>query len=99
MTEEKERELCRFGLTPKTCTKMSALDNKCMAINDTCDLRRPEPVEELETSQAEPPEPEVPIMPLYGWVCPVCGAGLAPSTSVCPCRAPQYPQYTVTCKV
>lgn len=23
---------------------------------------------------------------MYGWICPVCGRGLSPFTSVCPCR-------------
>jgi len=30
-----------------------------------------------------------------GWICPVCGCGVAPSVTVCPCRslAPQPYQY------
>jgi len=32
-----------------------------------------------------------------GWVCPVCGAGVSPYTTICPCRV-TWGQYEVTCK-
>lgn len=33
---------------------------------------------------------------LKGWICPVCGRGLSPYTSVCPCRG-FNPGWKVTC--
>lgn len=30
---------------------------------------------------------------MYGWVCPVCGSGLAPFTKICPCRE----KWEITC--
>lgn len=33
---------------------------------------------------------------LKGWVCPVCGRGLSPYTSVCPCKG-FNPGWKVTC--
>lgn len=27
---------------------------------------------------------------MIGWTCPRCGAGLSPSTSICPCKAPEF---------
>ena len=32
---------------------------------------------------------------MYGWICPVCGRGLSPFTSVCPCQGEK--NWTVTC--
>ena len=32
---------------------------------------------------------------ISGWICPVCGRGLSPWTSVCPCKG--YPKMEVTC--
>ena len=32
---------------------------------------------------------------MMGWICPVCGRGLSPWTSVCPCKG--YPKMEVTC--
>ena len=31
-----------------------------------------------------------------GWICPVCGRGLSPFTTVCPCRT-DFTRYEVTC--
>jgi hypothetical protein len=31
-----------------------------------------------------------------GWICPVCGRGLSPLSSFCPCMG--YPNYNVTCQ-
>ena len=31
-------------------------------------------------------QPEQQISQMRGWVCPVCGRGLSPYTSVCPCN-------------
>lgn len=33
---------------------------------------------------------------LSGWVCPVCGSGLSPFTSVCPCKPIPAPKITCT---
>lgn len=34
---------------------------------------------------------------LMGWVCPVCGRGLSPYTSVCPCKGFIEGEWKVTC--
>lgn len=31
-------------------------------------------------------EKTVDTPPMQGWICPVCGRGLSPFTSVCPCK-------------
>ena len=38
----------------------------------------------LEFMPSAQPEQQIPQM--RGWVCPVCGRGLSPYTSVCPCN-------------
>ncbi len=32
----------------------------------------------------------------YGWICPVCGGGNAPTTQRCPCRGMESSSYTTT---
>lgn len=32
---------------------------------------------------------------LIGWICPVCGRGLSPFTSVCPCKG--WNNWEITC--
>lgn len=42
--------------------------------------------------------PYVPITPMQGWVCPVCGGGNSPYAGRCPCvpvAAPVYPKITI----
>lgn len=51
-----------------------AIDNRNDTVNDT-----------VTTAQGTPTSP-VRIFANYGWICPVCGRGLSPSTSVCPCK-------------
>lgn len=33
----------------------------------------------LDSEEANPPK-------MVGWICPICGRGLSPFTSVCPCK-------------
>jgi hypothetical protein len=35
-----------------------------------------------------------PKIGLSGWICPVCGAGLSPDTTICPCT---HTPFKVTC--
>jgi hypothetical protein len=41
------------------------------------------------------PQPMVPGSWNYGWLCPRCGRGNAPSTSTCPCSP--LPPTQITC--
>lgn len=54
------------------------------ATNDLLYRQKPEDTTGGSSSQSygnyQPPHGEV------GWICPVCGRGLAPSTSYCPCN-------------
>ena len=41
---------------------------------------------EVITGELPSAQPEQQIPQMRGWVCPVCGRGLSPYTSVCPCN-------------
>lgn len=43
----------------------------------------------LDSETANPPQ-------MVGWICPVCGRGLSPFTTVCPCKNDQK-GYEITC--
>lgn len=34
---------------------------------------------------------------MIGWICPVCGRGLSPFTSVCPCKGFMEGKWEITC--
>ena len=42
-----------------------------------------------------PNDDMVPDVKMMGWVCPVCGSGLSPYVSICPCQT----KWEVTCGV
>ena len=43
-------------------------------------------MQEHDRILTESAQPEQQIPQMRGWVCPVCGRGLSPYTSVCPCN-------------
>ena len=62
-------------------------------INDLVYRQRPEDATAGTSSskaygEYNPPRGEV------GWICPICGRGLAPSTSYCPCNSSRNITYT-----
>jgi len=42
-----------------------------------------------------PPEPTT--IGNYGWICPVCGRGNAPTTHTCPCTPPPFTPVVTWC--
>ena len=51
-------------------------------------------IEQTEESKSE----TYGMSKMYGWICPVCGRGLSPFTSICPCRNFESKPWEVTCK-
>ena len=46
-------------------------------------------------SKSETVNPPEPVDGMIGWICPICGRGLSPFTSYCPCKG--WPKIEVTC--
>ena len=63
-----------FGESPlcEKCNLPFWDDHKSTCAKQTCKCKR-------ETI------PVLPMVPLYGWVCPSCGGGCAPGVNRCPC--------------
>lgn len=59
-------------------------------------LQMREPTEEERESVDEYIQKIQTSNSLKGWICPVCGRGLSPYTSVCPCKG-FNPGWKVTC--
>ena len=55
--------------------------------NSNAELDRGDTVKDTFTTAQGTPTSPVQIFANYGWICPVCGRGLSPYTSVCPCQA------------
>ena len=51
-------------------------------------LNRIDMVKDTVTGTATAKSYNVPAM--QGWICPVCGRGVSPYTSVCPCKNGKY---------
>jgi len=49
----------------------------------------------IDNMQSTAPIGESRTYGMTGWICPVCGRGLSPFTSVCPCRG--YTRIDITC--
>lgn len=58
------------------------------------ELMRDDIVKGTVTGTATEKSYRVPAM--QGWVCPVCGRGLSPYTSVCPCK--DFKGWDITCR-
>ena len=58
-----------------------------------CDVVFPSPICGLDFTP--PNNDKKPNVFTYGWICPVCGKGLSPFVSVCPCT-PSVPSLNPT---
>ena len=58
-------------------------------------LKRLEEKQSTEGSILQPDTAGYPKM--TGWICPVCGRGLSPYTSVCPCKGMVQGEWEITC--
>ena len=61
------------------------MDGKGEPMSDAIDNRNDTVKDTTTTAQGTPTSP-IQIFANYGWICPVCGRGLSPYTSVCPCK-------------
>lgn len=54
--------------------------------------KNPDPTPGIDLASIGMP-PSLPLT--YGWLCPTCGRGNAPTNATCPCKP--WPTYPVTC--
>ena len=73
----KEHRALYCDNTPDTFSKLSYAEKSRVDELDTA-------IATLVNLPSAQPEQQIPQM--RGWVCPVCGRGLSPYTSVCPCN-------------
>lgn len=62
---------------------------------DECDEREESIEERIATTGGDAKSETTNPPKMTGWICPVCGRGLSPYTSMCPCKG--YPKMEVTC--
>lgn len=73
------------------CVRMRPKGGIAMQTNDTADSKRDKYAGVPGGKRDDPPR-----APAYGWVCPKCGAVMAPTTNHCPfCAPPNH--VTITC--
>ena len=47
-------------------------------------------IDQIASETIDPPK-------MVGWICPVCGRGLSPYTTICPCKGWIDGKWEVTC--
>jgi len=51
----------------------------------------------MSTETTNPPAEKTNSPKMIGWICPVCGRGLSPFTTMCPCKG--WKGWDITCRI